>query len=59
MPWDPYVEYLFFHFVIYEYIYQIMGSCTECFMSIWRSLKPVIAKVNGPCIAGGLYGVIN
>jgi enoyl-CoA hydratase/carnithine racemase len=41
MPWDVYIDY------------QGMSHFTECFMSLWRSLKPVICKVNGPCIAGG------
>ena len=26
---------------------------TELFMSLWRSYKPTIAKVNGPAVAGG------
>lgn len=40
MPWDPLVDY------------QIMGGFTEHFMSLWRSLKPVICKVHGYAIAG-------
>ena len=41
MPWDPIKDY------------QFMNYCTECYMSIWRSLKPVICKIRGPAVGGG------
>ncbi|HYO57776.1 crotonase/enoyl-CoA hydratase family protein [Archangium sp.] len=41
MPWDPMVDY------------QSMSRNTECFMSLWRSLKPTVAKVHGYAVAGG------
>lgn len=41
MPWDPMKDYAF------------MSRNTEHFMSLWRSHKPVIAKVHGPAVAGG------
>jgi enoyl-CoA hydratase len=41
MPWDPLVDY------------QWMRHSTDCFMSLWRSLKPVVAKVRGYAVAGG------
>lgn len=41
MPWDPMLDYKF------------MKRNTECFMKIWRSYKPVIAKVHGFAVAGG------
>ena len=41
MPWDPLVDY------------QFMSRNTEYFMSLWRSLKPTIAKVHGYAVAGG------
>ncbi len=41
MPWDPMVDY------------ALMKKNTEQFMSLFRSYKPVIAKVNGPAVAGG------
>ncbi len=41
MPWDPLVDY------------QWMRHSTDCFMSLWRSLKPVVAKVRGFAVAGG------
>ncbi len=41
MPWDPMVDYKF------------MRSCTDYFMSLWRSYKPVICKVHGYAVAGG------
>lgn len=41
MPWDPMVDYKF------------MRSCTDNFMSLWRSYKPVICKVHGYAVAGG------
>jgi enoyl-CoA hydratase len=41
MPWDPLKDY------------QLMGYNTECFMSIWRSLKPVICKIKGVAVGGG------
>lgn len=41
MPWDPMKDYAF------------MSRNTEKFMSLWRSHKPVIAKVHGFAVAGG------
>ena len=41
MPWDPMKDYKF------------MKRNTELFMSLWRSYKPVIAKVHGHAVAGG------
>lgn len=41
MPWDPVVDY------------RWMRRATERFMSLWRSLKPVICKVHGFAVAGG------
>jgi len=41
MPWDPMQDYRF------------MMRNTECFMSLWRSYKPVVCKVQGYAVAGG------
>lgn len=41
MPWDPMIDY------------RHMGENTRCFMSLWRSLKPVLCKVHGYAVAGG------
>lgn len=41
MPWDPLVDY------------QWMRHATDCFFSLWRSLKPVVAKIRGFAVAGG------
>src|SRR5262245_23089213 len=41
MPWDPFLDY------------QFMDRCTQNFMSLWRSYKPVICKVHGYAVAGG------
>jgi enoyl-CoA hydratase len=41
MPWDPVIDYGF------------MSRNTDYFMSLWRSLKPTIAKVRGYAVAGG------
>jgi enoyl-CoA hydratase/carnithine racemase len=41
MPWDPMVDY------------QWMRHCTDCYFSLWRSLKPVVTKVRGFAVAGG------
>jgi enoyl-CoA hydratase len=41
MPWDPMQDY------------RMMKSNTEDFMSLWRCYTPVVAKVNGPAVAGG------
>lgn len=41
MPWDPMIDY------------RMMHENTACFMSLWRSLKPVICKVHGYAVAGG------
>src|SRR5690606_34026632 len=41
MPWDPMKDFSF------------MMRNTERFMSLWRSHRPVIAKVHGFAVAGG------
>jgi len=41
MPWDPMKDYKF------------MKKNTDLFMELWRSYKPVIAKVHGHAVAGG------
>jgi enoyl-CoA hydratase len=41
MPWDPMLDY------------RWMSDNTACFMSLWRSPKPVICKVQGYAVAGG------
>jgi enoyl-CoA hydratase len=41
LPWDPMVDFYGMH------------KITEQFMSLWRSFKPTIAKINGPAVAGG------
>ncbi len=41
MPWDPMKDYAF------------MMRNTEDFMSLWRSHRPVICKVQGYAVAGG------
>ncbi len=41
MPWDPMLDF------------QGMAENTRCFMSLWRSLKPVLCKVHGYAVAGG------
>ena len=41
MPWDPMIDY------------EMMSRCTENFMQIWRSPKPVIGRVHGDAVAGG------
>ncbi|MFZ1815305.1 MAG: crotonase/enoyl-CoA hydratase family protein [Rhizobiaceae bacterium] len=41
MPWDPMKDY------------RLMKRNTDLFMSLWRSYKPVIAKVHGFAVAGG------
>ena len=41
MPWDPVKDY------------QNMMKNTKSFMSLWRSLKPVICKVWGAAVGGG------
>ncbi|MEM7507016.1 MAG: crotonase/enoyl-CoA hydratase family protein [Pseudomonadota bacterium] len=41
MPWDPMKDYAF------------MSANTDHFMSLWRSHKPVIARVQGHAVAGG------
>jgi len=41
MPWDPMKDYAF------------MMRNTELFMSLWRSHRPVLAKVHGFAVAGG------
>lgn len=41
MPWDPMVDY------------RLMAENSACFMSLWRSYKPVICKVHGFAVAGG------
>ncbi len=41
MPWDPVVDY------------RWMRTATEAFMSLFRSLTPVVCKVHGFAVAGG------
>jgi enoyl-CoA hydratase len=41
MPWDPMLDYRF------------MKRFTDDFMSLWRSYKPTICKVQGHAVAGG------
>jgi enoyl-CoA hydratase len=41
MPWDPLKDY------------AVMSRYTADFMSLWRSLKPVVCKVQGYAVAGG------
>jgi enoyl-CoA hydratase len=41
LPWDPMADF------------YGMYQNTQDFMSLWRSYKPTIAKVNGPAVAGG------
>ena len=41
MPWDPYTDYKF------------MSRANRSWMSLWRSDKPTICKVNGVAIGGG------
>ena len=41
MPWDPMVDF------------KMMYDNTQCFASLWRSYKPIIAKVRGFAVAGG------
>ena len=41
MPWDPLIDY------------QWMRHATDCFMSLWRSLKPVVTEIRGFAVAGG------
>ena len=41
MPWDPITDFTF------------MKQNTDHFMSLWRSLLPVICKVHGYALAGG------
>jgi enoyl-CoA hydratase len=41
LPWDPMVDY------------AGMSENTACFMSLWRSFKPVICRVQGYAVAGG------
>jgi enoyl-CoA hydratase len=41
MPWDPMQDFAF------------MMRNTECFMSLFHSLRPVICKVQGAAVAGG------
>ncbi len=41
MPWDPMKDYKF------------MKRNSECFMSLWRSLLPVICRIQGYAVAGG------
>jgi len=41
LPWDPMVDY------------AGMSENTACFMSLWRSPKPVLCKVHGYAVGGG------
>jgi len=40
-PWDPVADY------------RTMSRFVDCYMSLWRSPKPVIAQVHGFCVGGG------
>jgi len=40
MPWDPLLDFKF------------MNHCTQSFMTLWHSLKPVICKLRGLAIGG-------
>ena len=39
--WDPIKDY------------RLMKGNTDSFFTLWRSLKPTIAKVHGHAVAGG------
>jgi enoyl-CoA hydratase len=41
MPWDPLLDY------------QWMSDNTACFMSLWRSLVPVVCRLQGYAVGGG------
>ena len=41
MPWDPMVDFKFMH------------NNTRHFMSLWKSHKPVVCKIQGYAVAGG------
>eukprot|EP01130_Rhizamoeba_saxonica_P017830 TRINITY_DN873_c0_g1_i23.p1 TRINITY_DN873_c0_g1~~TRINITY_DN873_c0_g1_i23.p1 ORF type:complete len:277 (+),score=55.98 TRINITY_DN873_c0_g1_i23:1322-2152(+) len=41
MPWDPTIDF--------KWMYEL----TECYMSIWKSMKPVICGIQGYAIGGG------
>lgn len=41
MPWDPALDF------------QYMSSVTHSYMEIWRSMKPVVAKIKRVAIGGG------
>ncbi|KAG4074816.1 hypothetical protein HA402_006455 [Bradysia odoriphaga] len=41
MPWDPALDF------------QYMSSVTNSYMEIWRSMKPVVAKIKRAAIGGG------
>ena len=41
MPWDPMIDF------------KLMYSNTQHFMSLWKSHKPVVCKVQGFAVAGG------
>lgn len=41
MPWDPMIDF------------DLMYRNTQNFMSLWRSYKPTIAKIQGYAVAGG------
>jgi enoyl-CoA hydratase len=40
-PWDPIADY------------RMMTRFVDAYMQLWRSPKPVIAQVHGPCVGGG------
>lgn len=40
-PWDPMADF------------YLMNHYTQQFMSLWRSYKPTIAKINGPAVGAG------
>jgi len=39
--WDPMLDYMG------------MKHLTDCLTAVWKSFKPVVAKVRGSCVAGG------
>lgn len=41
MPWDPLADY------------ALVKGYIDCYMSLWRSPKPVLAKLRGYCVGGG------
>ncbi len=41
MPWDPYIDFKF------------MSQCNDAWMTLWKSFKPTIAKIDKVAIGGG------